>query len=342
MAVRQMSIVAWRALVISAFALGSPAAFSAEMVAESTTMVETKAVFGLIESRNVVPARARIGGTIQSIAVSEGSEVKAGDVIAVVTDEKLALQRDAAEAAVNAIQSQLDNATTDLQRAVQLQVSGTAPQSRVDAARTQVEVFTNQLAAAAANRAVVEQQAHEGEVLAPTTGRVLQVPVTPGSVILAGEEVAQIAGGGTFLRLSLPERHAADIVEGDAVTVGERVASPGEGGAAALTTHPGRLAKIYPEIRDGRVEADVEVAGLGTYFVGQRTLVWIPVGRRSVIALPIAAITTRHGVDTVQIVTDAGAVDVPVVIGETFAGDQSGAQVEILTGVHEGDRVLLP
>lgn len=329
-----------RLVVAMAALVAAGSAPAAEIVAESTTVVETKAVFGQVESRNVVPARARIGGTIRSIAVSEGSEVQEGEIIAVVVDEKLALQRDAAESQVKALQSQLDNATTDLQRAEQLFRSGTAPQSRVDAARTQVEVFSNQLAAAEASRAVIEQQSREGDVLAPATGRVLSVPVTPGSVILAGEEIARVAGGGTFLRLSLPERHAAEIVEGGAVTVGERAVSTGDG-ATAITTRQGKLVKVYPEIRDGRVEADVEVEGLSGYFVGERTLVWIPVGKRDAIVLPASAVTTRHGVDTVRIMLDGGALDVPVVLGETFAGD-NGTRVEILTGIHEGDRIVLP
>ena len=316
------------------------AAIAAEIVAETSTVVERKAVFGQVESRTVVPARARIGGTIQSIAVSEGSDVEEGQVIAVVMDEKLALQREAAEAQMKALQSQLDNAAKDLARAEQLLTSGTAPQSRVDAARTQMEVFANQFAAAQSNRAVIEQQSREGEVLAPASGRVLTVPVTPGSVILAGEEVARIAGGGTFLRLLLPERHAAEIVEGDIVQVGERMISAGTPGGA-VATREGRLAKVYPEISEGRVQADVEVEGLGGYFVGERTLVWIPVGKRSVIALPVAAVTTRHGVDTVKIATEAGEIDVPVVLGETFA-DAEGARVEILTGIREGDRIVLP
>lgn len=321
-------------LILLAVASSAPAA---EFVAQTTEVVETKAVFGQVEARNTVPARARIGGTIQSIAVSEGSEVSEGQVIAIVVDEKLALQRDAAEAQVKGLQSQLDNAATELARAEQLFRSGTAPQSRVDTARTQLEVYTNQLAAAESDRAVIEQQSREGQVLAPASGRVLSVPVTPGSVILAGEEIARVAGGGTFLRLSLPERHAAAIVEGDTVTVGERVLSAG----GAVTTREGRLAKVYPEIRDGRVEADVEVEGLGDFFVGERTLVWIPVGRRPAITLPVAAVTTRHGVDTVRIATDAGDLDVAVVLGEIFA-DGDGERVEILTGIHEGDRIVLP
>jgi hypothetical protein len=40
-------------------------------------------------------------------------------------------------------------------------------------------------------------------------------------------------------------------------------------------------------------------------------------------------------------VTEAGAIDVPVVLGETFA-EAEGARVEILTGIREGDRIVLP
>jgi RND family efflux transporter MFP subunit len=320
--------------------LAASPTFAAEIVAKSETLVETKAVFGQVESRNVVAARARIGGTIQSISVDEGSEVKEGEVIAVVVDEKLAIQREAADAQVKALRSQLDNATTELQRAEQLLARGAAPQSRVDSARTQVEVYTNQLTAAESQRAVVEQQAKEGEILVPASGRVLSVPVTPGSVVLAGEEIARIAGGGTYLRLSLPERHAAEIVEGDIVAVGERMLTAGDA-EGAITTREGRLAKVYPEIHDGRVEADVEVEGLGGYFVGERTLVWIPVGRRLAITVPLSAVNTRHGVDTIRIATEAGEMDVAVVLGETFAGGE-GERVEILTGIREGDRIVLP
>ena len=92
------------------------------------------------------------------------------------------------------------------------------------------------------------QQAAEGDVLAPEDGRVLTVPVTRGAVILAGEPVATIGSGGLFLRLAVPERHAAALKEGDSIRIGT-------GGGAT----EGRLAKVYPEIEGGRVTADVEV-----------------------------------------------------------------------------------
>jgi RND family efflux transporter MFP subunit len=303
----------------------------------ATTVTEMKAVFGEVESRTVVPARARIGGTIREIRVSEGSEIKEGDVIGVVVDDKIALQLVAADAKIAALKSQLANARTELERAQQLVAQGVATQSRLDAAKTALEVATNQVAAAEAEKAVIAQGAREGDVLAPATGRVLTVPITAGSVVLAGEPIARIATGPYYLRLSLPERHAAEIAEGAAVEVGGRgrTADPSD-----PVTH-GKIVRVYPEIVDGRVIADVDVAGIGDYFVNERTLVSIPVGKRTVLAVPQTAVTSLHGIDYVRVEAAGGPMDVAVILGETFEG-HGETLVEILTGLKDGDRVVLP
>lgn len=325
------------ALLAAAF--GPLPAMAGEFVVRPTTITEMKAVFGQVESRTVVPARARIGGTIREIRVSEGSEVEEGDLIAVVVDDKIALELRAAEAQSKALASQLENAQTEVGRAERLVAQGVTTQSSLDAARTQLDVVTNQVAAAEANKAVVEQRAREGEALAPASGRVLTVPVTPGSVIMPGEEIARIATGPYYLRLSLPERHAAEIVEGDTVLVGERGVA-GAAGAPA-TARSGKVAKVYPEIADGRVIADVEVADVGSYFVNERTLVSIPVGKRTVLAVPRAAVKTLHGVDYVRLAANGSEMDVAVILGESFNASD-GRLVEVLSGLADGDRVVLP
>jgi hypothetical protein len=152
---------------------------------------------------------------------------------------------------------------------------------------------------------------------------------------MPGETVARIAGGGYFLRLSLPERHAAQLKEGDTVLVGAR------GIGASEQARQGQMVKVYPEIEGGRVLADVEVDGLGDFFVGERTLVWIPVASRQVIGVPPQAVTNRSGVDYVKIATASGEMDVAVIIGETFE-TAGGTQVEILSGLAAGDRVVTP
>lgn len=314
------------------------AAKAGEFTVAPTKVMEMKAVFGQVESQTIVPARARISGTIAEVRVSEGDEVKQGDVLAIVVDDKIALQLRASDAKVAALQSQSNNAETELQRAQDLLAKGAATQSRVDTARLQLDVVTSQLAAAGAERAVVVQSAKEGDTLAPQSGRVLTVPVTAGSVIMAGEPVARIASGPYYLRLALPERHAAEIVTGASVIIGAR----GVDGAEAFgQRRQGRVAKVYPEIDSGRVFADVEVADIGEYFVNERTLVLIPVGHRQTIGIPTPAVRTVHGVDYVSLLTDGGPLDVAVVLGERFE-DGGAERVEVLTGLVAGDRIVLP
>lgn len=318
--------------------LATPA-LAGEFTVQPTDKVELKAVFGSVEARDTVVARARIGGTVVVLKVEEGSAVKAGDVIAQVIDDKLALQIDAIDAQLKGLAAELENAATELERAKSLLAGGVVPKSKVDAAQTQVDVLTNQISAAKAQRAVLVQQSAEGDVSAPADGRVLAVPVTRGSVVMAGETIARIAGGGYFLRLSLPERHAARIVEGDAVLVGNR----GVDGAAAgpEQTRAGKLVKVYPEISGGRVTADVEVDGLGDFFVGERTRVWIPVDRRKVLAIPTGAIVTRYGVDYVRVAAAEGEADVAVIAGESWDTPE-GPRTEVLSGLAAGDKVIAP
>ncbi len=313
------------------------AAIAADFVVKPVTIPEMKAVFGQVESRTIVPARARNGGTIAAISVAEGSLVTEGAVIGRVVDDKLKLQQDAAEARVQQADAQLAKAVADLDRAQQLIAKGVTSQAQLDQARSAHDVALNQLSAAEADRAVVVQQTREGDILAPATGRVLTVPVTLGSVVMAGDTIARVASGRYYLRLSLPERHAATIHDGDSVMIGGR----GLGAAVAGATAPlreGRIAKIYPEISDGRVTADVDVADLGDYFIGERILVSIPVGSREALAIPADAVTSGHGIDTVRL---ASGGTTSVILGEVFAIG-SAQQVEVLTGLQAGDTIITP
>jgi RND family efflux transporter MFP subunit len=322
-------------------ALIAPAvpSWAGDYAVHSIPKTDLKAVFGRVESRDIVQARARLGGTIVLLDAVEGNPVTAGDVIATVVDDKLALQLAAFDARLKELDAQVQNALVDLNRGKSLLAAGTMPKASVDALQTKFDVLNNQVTALQADKSVVVQQGAEGKVLAPASGRILTVPVTKGSVVMPGEPIARIAAGGYFLRIALPERHAAHVKEGDDVLVGARGLDGGQSSFEAA--RKGRLVKVYPEIQDGLVLADVDVDGLGDFFVGERTLVWIPVDKRSVIAVPPAAITTRYGIDYAQISGSAGPMDVAVITGETFA-TQEGDRTEILSGLVDGDKVTTP
>jgi len=303
----------------------------AELDLRPLRVVETKAVFGRIETRDVIPARPRIGGTLVKLNVTEGDGVREGQSLATVIDDKLALQLRAAEARIRALASEQGNVQAEFERARTLLERGAGTQQRVDALKTQLEVIKNQIAAAEAEKAVIVQQSAEGEVLAPVAGRVLKVPVTRGAVVMPGEQIALVAGGGFFLRLALPERHALQLKPGAEVPLSM------ENGASAK----GKLVKVFPQIENGRVIADVEIEKLGDFFVGARVLAEVPVGERMVLAVPKAALKARSGIDFITLNTATGPREVAVVTGQTFAIG-GNALVEILSGLQAGDRVVLP
>ncbi|WP_306031264.1 efflux RND transporter periplasmic adaptor subunit [Stappia sp. MMSF_3263] len=308
----------------------SASALAASLVVEPRMVTEWKAVFGQVEARDEVPARARIGGTLAALEVEEGDTVAAGARIATVTDEKIAFRAAAIDARLRALESQLANAEAELARAETLVERGVATRQRVEQLGTAAEVVRNQISAARAERSVVVQQGEEGAVLAPAAGRILKVPATTGTVVLPGETVALLGSGGTFLRLSVPERHAARLTEGARIEI-----ETGEGIAT------GRLAKVYPTIENGRVVADVEVPGLDARFVNARLLVRLPVGERFALLLPPAAVSTRGGLDFVRVATRGGEVERTVLTGGLLRHDGE-SQVEILTGLAPGDEVIVP
>lgn len=291
----------------------------------AVTVTEWKAVYGRVEARDRVPARARIGGTITELLVAEGESVTQGQVLARIVDEKMGFQLSALESQREGVAAQLENAKTELKRGEELTKQGVSTVQRLDALRTQVDVLTGQIAALDAQARVIRQSQAEGEVTSPAAGRVLDVPVSAGAVVMPGESVALLSGGGTFLRLAVPERHAALLAEGDTIRI------EGAGGQSE-----GRLAKLYPLIENGRVVADVEVTGLSDRFVDARVLVRLPVGERQALLVPDTAIVTRGGVDFVAV---EGA-DAPVLRAVVPGQRQPDGMVEILSGLVAGDRIL--
>ena len=325
------------AVILALLAIFAQRALAQEtFVVAPKSVSDEKAVFATVESANVVPARARIAGTVVALTVKEGDAVKQGEVIAIVGDEKLALQMKSLDAQIAGLEAQFAQAQTDVTRAEDLFSRGTIPKTTLDQARTAFNVASNVLKARTAERSVLQQQVAEGNVLAPTSGRVLKVPVTTGTVILAGETIATVAEQNFILRLRVPERHARFLKAGDPVRIdGEEL---GQSGAQF-----GTIRLVYPQIEDGRVIADAAVANLGDYFVGERIRVWVSAGERSSVIVPGSFIVTRFGIDYARVRKDANtAIDVPVQRGRALPRPEMPDALEILSGLKAGDVLVRP
>jgi len=312
-------------------AASSLLAFAQDATVARRTVDDRKAMIATVEPAHELVARSRIPGTVTSLTVREGDQVTAADRLALVVDQKLLYQMQATAGRIQAQEAERDQAQIDFARAQELRRSGVASQSQLDQAKTRLDVAERTLQALRSDRQVIEQQAAEGAVLAPGAGRVLKVPMQEGSVVLAGDTIATIATKNYILRLQLPERHARFIKAGDTILVGER-------GLAAEADpeqlRRGKVVLVYPAIDQGRVTADVDVAGLGDYYVGERTRVYVATGTRPALVIPDGYLYRRFGVDYVKLEDGAEIVVQP---GLPVEGG-----LEILSGLKAGDVVAKP
>ncbi len=327
------------ALMVLALIAASASASAQDVFSVKETAIDDlKAVFATVRSTDEINARVRTGGTIASLAITRGGEVKPGDVLATVADDKLALRMKVLDAQIIGLSSRAETAKAEAQRQEQLAQRGFAAGAKLDEARTALEVASNALKSAEAERSVITQQVEEGAVLAPAQGRVLAIPVTVGAVVMPGETIAKIAANAYVLRLELPERHAGVIKTGDPVII--RGCEMADGGAPL---GKGVISLVYPELQDGRVIADAKADGLGKYFVGERVLAWISAGKRNTIVVPRDYLFTHFGLDYARITQgDGGTIDVVVQPGQAAKLEGGGDGVEVLAGLKSGDRLVRP
>ncbi len=307
----------------------------AQLSVSQARVPDYKTVSAVLTSRDVGDARARIGGTLTRLMVREGEAVRRGQVVAVITDQRLALEAQAGAAGIAAAQAAAERARADEARYQVLYDRGFLSPARMDQIRAETRAADAQLRAARAQGGALSELSGQGRVLAPADGRVTRAPIPQGAVVMPGEVVVAIATGARVLRLELPEAQAAFLREGQDI----RILGAGEGDAARTV----RVRQVYPAIENGRVTADLDAAGLQGEFVGARVRVLIPAGEREAIVIPTRYIASRFGVDYVRVVRDGGVViDAPVQRGAPVPTEEMPDGVEILSGLEAGDVIVPP
>lgn len=270
---------------------------------------------------------ARIPGILTAINVREGDMVRQGQVIGRIVDSQLGYQAGAYGAQAAAAQAQVTQAEADWKRVKYLFDKGVYAKARLDQAQAAVDTARAQVRAAQAQQSAVGAVAGQGEVLAPSSGRVLRADVPAGAPVAPGVVVAVITSGPTILRLSVPESLAPQIHPGS------RVSTTGFGGAAV----EGRAIKVYPSVVAGQLTVDVEMPGIDNSLIGRRMAARIETGARKALLVPIQYVISRYGIDYVTVLAkDGSATQVPVQV----APSGEPGRIEILSGVSAGDTLI--
>ncbi|WP_035590953.1 efflux RND transporter periplasmic adaptor subunit, partial [Hyphomonas neptunium] len=316
-------------LAVIALASG---AWAQTLTVEESIVVDYRPVIARIEAGDTATGRSRLQGVVTQLNAVEGQIVKAGDVVAVVTDEMITPQLSGLTSRIEGLKSQLRQSEDDLTRNEGLLARGFYPKVRLDEERTALDVLRRTLASAEAERRALSAREGEGRILAPADAHVTDVNVVKGSVVSPGDVLVSFSTVNGVVRLALPERHAATLVEGETISL----RLPSRSNDIRTAT----IMRIYPELRQGSVIADATVQGGLTALFGERVDVLAPVGERRAVRIPKDYVSTRFGVDFVRVAVGDRFIDAPVALAAPLVDDQG--QYEILSGLKPGDKIQKP
>lgn len=294
---------------------------------ESSTGTE-RPISGFVEA--AVGSRASVGmpvaGRIARLLVAPGTSVRAGEVIAEVSSPEAAVARAEAEAARATAQS-LDY---QYRRVVPMAQQGALAWHEVESRRIASVKAASEARAAYAKAISLGSPDSLGRLLirSPITGHIAAVKATPGAVLQAGSEVAEISNAqGSELRFMVSPLLGANLQPAQVLRV--------KAGPREL---PARVLAVAPDGAMGNrvmvVRAQAENGSLPPAGTAVTAFVMVPSSERR-FTVPANALQVVNG-SAVVFRYQRGLVEpVPVVVGP-----QSAGRVVILQGVRSGETLL--
>ena len=148
---------------------------------------------GSVQAFNAVSVHARVDGTLTQFAVTEGQEVKQGDLIAVIDPRPFQAALDAATAKTTQDQADLANAQQDLVRYTELAQKSFASRQQVDTQRALVNRLTAMIAGD--NAAVTNAKLNLSYcyITSPIEGRIGLRQIDPGNMVHASDATAIVS-----------------------------------------------------------------------------------------------------------------------------------------------------
>lgn len=316
-----------------------------------------------IRDRFVVSAP--VAGQLRRIPFKPGAEITARDTVVAVIDPLPATPLDArnralAEARRDAAVALLDKsrlahelALSELRRIEQMFAAGTvSPQDRESAQLRETAAARELISAEAALRAVAAELAEfppvatapgtPVEVRAPVGGRVLRVFQESARVVVSGTPLVELGDPADLeVVVEMLSRDGASIAPGARVDL-EQWGGPGILEGRVRLVEPAAFTKISAlGVEEQRVNVVVDIvtphagrAGLGDNFrVEARVIVWEDA---RALKVPTSGVFRHDGAWAAFVVRHGRTALVPVQIGRS-----SGAEVQVVGGLQEGDEVIL-
>lgn len=283
-----------------------------------------------VSSRTVANVAPRVMARVLDVRVSAGAAVQQGDIVALLDDRELKARADQARAGLAGAEAQATQAEADLRRGQALFRKQAFAQQDLDALEARSKSARAQVAQARDGFTEVQILLGETSVRAPFDGVVAERFVDPGDMAVPGKPVVVIhdpsslrlesnisAGCVSLLRLGADVPVRIDTPPQEAVARIEEIAPAAD-----------------PHSRTFLVKA--ALPALPNLRPGTFGILRAPCGTHVALLIPPAAVTRSGQLEAVRLVVDSEVRTRNVRTGKTY-----GDRVEVLSGLQEGERVLV-
>ena len=310
-------------------------------------MSQTIDVLGRLVARQNGPVAARVAERVAGVQVQVGDRVKRGDVLALLSDDRLESDRElraatvrAAKAAVARDRANAAKARQTLERQQRLKGSTAYRRDLADDAERDYEIAQASLvraeadlAAAVAQLNLAEIAVADASVRAPYDGVVTVKHTSAGAYVRIGDPVVTLLNDAEIeIEADVPADRLAALPPGTAVEA--EVANGGHVFAAVRAIVPEENPRTRTRAVRFVIQADPIAYAIAA---NQTTTLHIPVGdARTVLTVSKDAIVRSGERQSVFVVVDGKAVAKSVQLGESL-----GSRYEVLQGLAVGDVVVV-
>ncbi|HTP95880.1 MAG TPA: efflux RND transporter periplasmic adaptor subunit [Burkholderiales bacterium] len=333
------SVLACAGLLGAALALPAPGAEQAlpHVVVAPGRGAERAGYDGVVEAVRQTVVAAQVAGAIVSLEIKVGDRVKGGQTLARI-DARAAEQNTAAsDAQVQSARAALEVATKEVERQRALFQKRYISEAALDRAEAQFKSTQAQVNAQLAQAGAARTQTGFFLVRAPYAGVVSEVPVSLGDMAMPGRALVTLYDP-SALRVAAAVPQTA--IPGSLTVRDMQVEIPGiaeRDGDRLEPLHAEMLPTLDPASHTVIVRLDLPpVANVKP---GMFARAWLPAAAgasRGRIVVPAQAIVRRAELTGVYVLDDGGRP----LLRQVRLGRARADQIEVLTGVSAGDRVV--
>lgn len=291
-------------------------------------------ISGSLEAEKEATVAAEVPGAVLAAAVEEGTPVQPGTLLARIDDSALRESVLSAQSAVRSADQQVQVAKRNAERAEALLKGGAIAERDAEVARWNVTNGQAALADARSRLTYAREQLAKTAVHAPFRGVVSKKSVAPGDTVQPGTPLYTVVDP---TRMRLVAHVPAEGI------VGLQVGTPVDFVVAGAGSKPftGTVQRINPVADPTTRQVEIHVAlpneggrlVSGLYAEGR-----VATAVHDALAVPAAAIDRSLGTPALLRVANGRVERVPVQLG---IADETSEKVEVLSGVAQGDVVLL-